>query len=166
MSRPAGLAARPSAVSTTTAATSRFRRGRPSSRLPITGVGRPGRRELQRLYDRCHGKDAWGCPGPHVCGRWRELPDHTEDDGRKCVRALRDRDDERDHARHVISDEFNLGNQRRQPRSVAKSDAEQNDSKKQQGGVRAIRGDERNAARHLYGIAGRKPSVSCRLSRA
>jgi hypothetical protein len=63
--------------------------------------------------------------------RGRQFPDCAEHEWCEGVSALRHRDRERDHARHVGAGKFDLGNQRRQPCAIAEADTEQHDTEQQ-----------------------------------
>ncbi len=116
------------------------------------------------LYDRGGCKQSRSGGALDVRRLSGKFPDRAENQGRKGVAGLRDRDDEWDHARHLVADKLALGDQRRQPGSVAESDAEQRHAEQQERHACAVGGDEGNAAHHLDQVTdrGQQPAVDRR----
>ena len=64
---------------------------------------------------KCRGsKEVRSRAGGGAVGMQRKAPDHTEGGRRERIGSLSDSDDEGNHPRHVLIDEFDLRNERRQ----------------------------------------------------
>src|SRR5262245_13247561 len=88
-------------------------------RMPDVGdrSSTPTRRkggDSESLRKRGGSKNVWSRAGGGAFGVQRQAPDHTEDSWRERISGLCDCDDEGDHPRNVLVDEFDLRNEWRQ----------------------------------------------------
>src|SRR3546814_8812327 len=100
----------------------------------------------QPLHKRGSDEEAGSCAGVAPCRMRSEFPDQAEGGRCECIGTLCDRNDEGDHTRHVVRDEFDLSNERRQPRSVAEPDTAQDETEEQQRDDLACSDDKQDRA--------------------
>ena len=124
---------------------------------------RPSRNapDRERLHERDRHVEVRRSTGGGFDCAWREFPDQPEGRRRKCKARLRDRDDQRNHARYVILDELHLGDKRRQRGRVADAEPEQHHAEKKKRHARPSRRHEGDQARDLHRVAetGDEPPV-------
>ena len=141
----------------------RNRREAEAQTIPLADRSRARRSSPPADQQRCHcqrlnksgsDEDVWCGTRRFMTPLRHQFPNQTKRGRGECIGALGNGNDEGDHPGHIVLDEFDLGNQRRQRSRVADAGAEQDNAEQGQEDVRAAREQERDRADDLNAVAG------------